>query len=290
MFRILVICFLIPFSLSAKIYDCFLFFKELEILEIRLNEMAPYVDKFVIVESCETFQGQSKALIFAENQQRFDQFKDKIIYVSVLNRIETDNPWLREHYQRNQISRGLAHCHDEDVIFISDCDEIVRGSIIPRIAYETSQFPYICGYHQNYSFYLNRHTNYVWPGVVATKYAFFKQHDAQYMREVRAPYCLLENIGWHFSYMGGLERVNDKLQSFSHKLLVELAFKRDKITLPTYDCARPITNDQMRKIVNTFRPVPIDETYPKYVQDHLDYFLELGFIDTDPTYNPNYGL
>jgi hypothetical protein len=75
--------FFLPFSFNwkktreSKIYDCFLFFNELELLEVCLNEMAPYVDKFA-------------------------RFADKIIYVPLNQPLETDNPWIRERWQRQQ--------------------------------------------------------------------------------------------------------------------------------------------------------------------------------------------
>ena len=111
-------------STSPTIYDCFTFFNELEILKIRLNEMYDAVDYFVLVESEETFRGAPKPLFFYENKNAFTRYKDKIIHIIVKGKFETGSPWAREAFQRNQIMRGLENCKKNDIILISDVDEI----------------------------------------------------------------------------------------------------------------------------------------------------------------------
>lgn len=126
---------------TSKIYDCFTFFNELEILMIRLEELYDVVDHFVIVEGSLTFTGKPKSHYFAENRHLFSRFEDKIIYILVedfpspTNDLRLD-AWRREHHQRNQIIRGLSHCAPRDIIIISDVDEIPRHDVIanlPRI-------------------------------------------------------------------------------------------------------------------------------------------------------------
>jgi hypothetical protein len=101
------------------IFDCFTFFNELDILEIRLNEMAPVVDRFVLVEASKTFQGADKPLYFNENKARFAPFLDKIEHVIVdfpedpsLYRKASSQAWAREYFQRDQIAQGRT---DDDV-------------------------------------------------------------------------------------------------------------------------------------------------------------------------------
>lgn len=119
------------------IYDCFTFFNELDILDIRLHEMSPVVDKFVLVEAKKTFQGDSKPLYFSENKRRYAKFSDKIIHVVIdfPDDIEKVTPyrhtasitWAREFYQRDQISQGLVAAQPGDLIIISDVDEIIAA-------------------------------------------------------------------------------------------------------------------------------------------------------------------
>src|SRR5690349_24880068 len=116
-------------------YDCFTFFNELDLLEIRLNVLNPVVDKFVLVESTRTFQNKPKPLYFQQNATRFSAFKDKIIHIVVdqfpdFGDWTEANSWTLEHHQRNSINRGLTRCTRDDVVIISDLDEIPRPETI----------------------------------------------------------------------------------------------------------------------------------------------------------------
>ena len=102
------------------IYDCFSYWDEDLLLDLRLNILDKHVDFFVIVEGNRTWQNNSKNLRFDIN--RFSKFKEKIIYVPVTNMPSGINPYLRENFQRNSIMRGLEQCKDDDFIIISDLD------------------------------------------------------------------------------------------------------------------------------------------------------------------------
>ena len=125
-----------------KIFDCFMYFDEEAVLELRLNILNKYVDYFVVVESSFTHKGDKRELKF--NHQKFKKFKDKLIYVTYdeepakikKNQINAkmdearksfkyiENAILRENGQRNQILKGLELAKDDDMILISDVDEI----------------------------------------------------------------------------------------------------------------------------------------------------------------------
>ncbi|MGN1154356.1 MAG: glycosyl transferase GT17 family protein, partial [Candidatus Gastranaerophilaceae bacterium] len=113
------------------IYDCFTFFNELDLLEIRLNVLNDYVDKFVLVESTKTFTGMDKPLYYKENKERFSHFNDKIIHI-VLDETPNEYAWHNECIQRNSISKGLTNCNDDDIILISDLDEIPTPEFIHK--------------------------------------------------------------------------------------------------------------------------------------------------------------
>ena len=123
--------------MNNKIYDCFMFNNEDLLLDIRLNILDSYVDYFVIVESRFMHSGKEKRNFF--NIKHYNKFEKKIIYI-FLERIpnfiknsfslQTDKPlspsvsWKYENYQRDQITKGIANADPEDVILISDVDEI----------------------------------------------------------------------------------------------------------------------------------------------------------------------
>ena len=139
------------------IYDCFTFFNELDLLEIRLNTLDKVVDKFVLVESIYTFQNNNKELFFDNNKSRFLKFKDKIIHIVVEelpDNLTGDyyDSWKIEYYQRNAISIGLKSAKLNDVIIISDLDEIPKPELILKYANKSN----ICFFLlDTYIYYLN---------------------------------------------------------------------------------------------------------------------------------------
>ena len=110
------------------IYDCFQFFNEEHILDLRLNILNEFVDFFVMVESTTDHQGNSKKLNF--DLKKFRKFDNKIIYIVVddtsqaIKKPHIGGESLVEQHQRNSLMKGLKDCHDNDLIILSDVDEI----------------------------------------------------------------------------------------------------------------------------------------------------------------------
>jgi hypothetical protein len=260
-----------------KVYDCFLFYNELELLELRLNELDPYVDKFVIVEACETFRGQPKSFFFDENKSRYEKYADKIIHIKLSEPFKTENPWIRERYQREQIFQGLTNCCENDIIMLSDLDEVPRGTSIPEIVDKISSKEYqaiICGQKMYYG-YLNRYQG-GWPGTVCINYKKARKLTARWVRKLRnmrpstlrkghiSKICRVENAGWHFTSMGGIDRYIKKIESFSHSELDTPEFK---------------TKENLLKLIHSMKLEEIDDSYPQFIRDNRAYFERLGFID-----------
>ena len=105
-----------------KIFDCFTFNDELEILDIRLHTLDKFINKFIIVESKINHQWGRKKINFDINL--FKKFKDKINYFLIEDFPKNYNSNQIENFQRDYISNGLKNCDDNDVIIISDADEI----------------------------------------------------------------------------------------------------------------------------------------------------------------------
>ncbi|MBY0430568.1 MAG: N-acetylglucosaminyltransferase, partial [Rhodospirillales bacterium] len=113
-----------------RVFDCFSFFNEFDVLEIRLHELQGVVDRFVLVEADRTHAGQPKPLYFHENRQRFAAFLDRIEHVVVRDMPEGDDPWRRERFQRDCITRGLGGAGPDDLVMVSDVDEIPRAAFV----------------------------------------------------------------------------------------------------------------------------------------------------------------
>ena len=129
----------------SRVYDCFSFYNEMDLLEIRMNVLKDVVDYHVIAESPLTFRGQDKELFFEKNKARYAEFADKIIHVVVENyenpgkyhpkKVAKDNDvWIREGGQRNGTMRGLERADPMDWVLVQDMDEIPRPEIVRRIA------------------------------------------------------------------------------------------------------------------------------------------------------------
>lgn len=221
------------------IYDCFTFFNELDLLELRLNILNDSVDKFVIVEASKTFTGVEKPLHFEGNKERFKKFEDKIIHIIVNDFPETKTDWTFENIQRNAISQGLQSCQDEDVILISDVDEIIAPDAIIRAVSQIGTGTPIKTFVQyNMCYYMNvlKLDAPLWYHPQACSYKNFKEcldnidyNYTQYVPEslnhgttankvrMHSDTDLIPFGGWHFSFLGGEEKVRLKIESFSHQ-------------------------------------------------------------------------
>ena len=142
-----------------RIFDCFIYFDEDLILDLRLRELNKYVDKFIIVESGEDHQGNSKKKNF--NINNFYEFKNKIDYYYIEKFPEfIKEPWKRENYQRNQIARGIQDASDNDLIIVSDVDEIPNLKKIKNFNVNKCTI----FYQKFYQYKLNLLTGTNWPG------------------------------------------------------------------------------------------------------------------------------
>ena len=266
--RFLAIFILIQCSLFSKVYDCFTFYNELDLLQIRLNELNEHVDYFVIVEAKDTFSGIEKRLLFKENKHLYQKFLHKIIYVEVDKTPQfKDDAWSREYFQRNQIMKGLKKCSKEDVIIISDVDEIPKSGILKQIIVMLeSKKRQIIGLECNfYRWFLNRKDNTFWVGPAVTRYKNIAKRSPQNVRDQRTKYLTVKNSAWHFSNMGGLNCYFDKLKAYSH-------YKESVGTLS-------FSNTDVYKYISELELVEIDESFPKFVIDNYNELDKKNFFD-----------
>jgi len=212
---------------KPKIIDAFMFFNELELLYFRLEELDPYVDYFVIVESPETFTGIPKPLYFENNKIKFKKFLPKIKHIiAPINNTGANNStnyWKRETAQKNHIYKGIVKLKPDknDIIIYSDLDEIpdmigVTNDIIPKIKDKTIK---IIPHWFNFNI-----DNYLGPqkeaAIPITKF-YILQELMEGKNDISIRYDMPsedwpENMGWHFSYFLTPENVLKKLRSYSH--------------------------------------------------------------------------
>ena len=280
-----------------KIYDAFLFYNELDLLEIRLNILDPYVDFFVINESTITFSGKDKPLYFLDNRSRYDKFKDKIIYTviedtppSFINTLQfmseetskdseiknkilksmmsynswdkKELQWGREVYQRECLLRGLSSCSIDDMIILSDLDEIPNPVVIENCkkSFETDKI-YVLEQKMFY-YYLNcLKLNEIWYGSKICSYDILNNEGLNTIRSFKSLENFVKNGGWHFSFMGGVDKIKQKLEAYSHQEYNNDSIKNNiKI--------RILENKDILGRPGDFIFIPVDNTYPEYIKDN----------------------
>ena len=235
-----------------KIYDCFMYFDEDVVLDVRLNYLNEYVDKFVIIEAEYNHKGEKRKSKF--DIKKFHKFKDKIIYLLVdqeapfieeINDLDSKNKkdgklimnaLKRENFQRNNIAVGLKEAVDEDWIIISDIDEIpnLKDNNLENIKSPIIFFKQLMMYYK-FNLILE---NYPWVGSKACKKKDLK--SPQWLRNIKdrayswwridtifsdTKYIkikIIENGGWHFSYLKSPEDIEKKLKSYLHHTEYEL--------------------------------------------------------------------
>lgn len=200
--------------MSIKIFDCFIFYNELDILELRLEELYDVVDKFVLVEANCTFSGNMKPWFYLENKDRYSKYNDKIIYIQVEDMPQSQNAWDREKFQRNAISRSFPLFEDNDIILISDVDEIPRQDIVNNIKFITSPAKLEMDFY-NYNF--NCRVEPGWIGTVIFRLGSIRRMSPQELRFADIP--RINKGGWHFSWFGDEEFCKNKIRNFSHQEL-----------------------------------------------------------------------
>ena len=229
-----------------KIFDCFMYFDEEVVVDVRLNTLNEFVDYFIIVESRFTHKGDLRELKF--NHKKFEKFKDKIIYViddqiysqteeikPIDNEEEKSRKYIfnaayRENGQRNLISKGLNEAQNEDLILISDVDEIPKlNNINLKIINEKIILFKQDMFYYKFNLYL---PNLIWTGTKACKkkhlvnpqwlrnikdrkYSFFR-FDTFFSKIKYTDIKIINDGGWHFSNIKTAKEIEFKLKSYLH--------------------------------------------------------------------------
>jgi beta-1,4-mannosyl-glycoprotein beta-1,4-N-acetylglucosaminyltransferase len=248
-----------------RVFDCFPFFNELDVLDIRLSELDGLVDHFVIVEATRTHTGKPKPLYYAENRTRFDRYAHKIIHVVVDDfPYEASDHWGREIFQRQAIVRGLAEARPDDLIITSDCDEIPKPAALRRaLGFRGMSRRIVVFWCDNYFYRLNlrndAHDHRLGPRLVtmsnlqspnAVREIPFRFSSRRYLRPFAEPVAALRvakrlrtflwptilwSGAWHFTSMGDFAALDLKLSSVAPHVgqqeITEADYQRHRATL-----------------------------------------------------------
>lgn len=227
-----------------KIYDCFLFYNEFDLLELRLKELYDHVDHFVLVESDLSFTCHQKPYFFDAFKKRFAKWSAKIIHVKHKSSIN-NVPWHNEYDQRNAILSGIVDAAPDDIVIVGDADEIINPSKI-EILRKNQEYLFFGFVMPKFDFKFNYMREDCAPEIIvmATKSHWIKKFSAQMLRNQKAnikklPFHIewqkkprtvplhftiepnqvkiIEHGGWHFSHLGDNEWLREKAKNTSHQ-------------------------------------------------------------------------
>jgi len=259
-----------------KIYDCTTYCGEDLLLDLRLNVLDKDVDFFIICELSKFHSGKPKEKKFSI--KNFENFKHKIryFYIDQIPVHDGDN-WKYENFQRNETKRGLYDAENEDIIIVSDVDEIPNLKNKNFLKYDS------CVFLQNFYYYKLNILCYdglkwekKWPGSKCIKFKYFE--NSQKVRELRVRKIpkwridkkinrkIIKNGGWHFSYLMTPEKIQEKIENFAHSEFKNYS-KIEHIRKMIESKQDIFSRNDLK-----FKTVSIDKTYPDYICNNLEIY------------------
>jgi beta-1,4-mannosyl-glycoprotein beta-1,4-N-acetylglucosaminyltransferase len=261
---------------TMTVYDCFIFYNELDLLDLRLQILGDVVDYFVIAEGNQTFSGMPKPLYYAENMRRYESFNDRILHVVRKYPVADVNPWVREEMLRNSLADPLKQrAEDHDVVLISDIDEMARPQVIQHYKDTGNEHVYLLQFEFFY-YYLNNRKAEDWPGSVMGRWRDLKSLTPQQWRERRGTIPYVQKSGWHFSYLGDPKQIARKIATFAHQEYntpywtdpkrIDACLRENKDLFQ-----RPNPREQLT-------PIPLDDTFPLPVVRDPEKYRRMGWL------------
>jgi len=286
-----------------------MYFDEDLILEIRLNYLSNFIDKFIIIESSFNHRGEKRNPQF--NINKFERFKDKIEYILIeeqpqniekINAVEDNNSKStkfimnavkQENFQRNMIMRGLKNCADEDWIIVSDLDEIPK---LDNIDLHSTKDKFVFFKQKMFYYKFNLCSKSVtWIGTRGCKKKYLE--SPQWLRNIKDrsyPIWRLDIIfsknkysninfiqdgGWHFSYIKTPEDIEKKLKSYAHHREYELnalGIQKIKNKIQNKESIYDLKTDMKNSKFKSGQKLIVSEMneLPIYIQNNLNKYKQ----------------
>ena len=263
-----------------KLIDCFMYFDEDVVLDMRLNILNKIVDKFVIVESKKDHAGNSKKLNFEFN--KFNKFKDKIKYLVVEDlpfkkklfsySWRNKDSWLRENFQRNYLFEGFKEDDDNDLVMISDIDEIPNPEKVDKF---DKNKKYACFIQKNFQTKINliNSSRPYWEGTRICVKKYLK--SPQWLKNIKLKRKsfwkiykpnipqIIKDGGWHFSFLKEPVDISKKIKSYAHQ----------EYNIKKFNDINSIENKIKNKqdILGRdfyYKKIEIDDSYPEFIREN----------------------
>ena len=259
------------------IFDCFQYFNEDHIADLRFNILNEFVDKFVIVESTVNHQGKPKKLHFDIN--RYKKFKNKINYIVVddtpenIKKPHEGGESLVEQHQRNSIIKGLKNANDNDLVILSDVDEIPDLNKLNE--YDKNKYAVFSQKMFMYKLnFFNLKENNWYGSKICLKKNF---RSPQWLRDLKFkeyPFWridktrnlqIIKNGGWHFSYLQTPENISKKIKSFAHG-----EFNKTNIVNEEGIRLKIEKGQDVFERGHNLKKIEVDSSFPKYILQNKD--------------------
>jgi beta-1,4-mannosyl-glycoprotein beta-1,4-N-acetylglucosaminyltransferase len=295
-----------------KIFDCIPFFDEKMLLDLRLNILDEYVDKFVIVEQSYTHSGKKKTKNFDIND--YNKFRDKIIYFYLEDQpkdlflidennkqhigLKRINSLKRIEIQYKKLMDGLLNADSEDLVIVGDCDEIPNLTKINfnEIKNDILLFKQKIYYykfnllHKNHNWFGNKackKKNLIdteWLKYVKNKTFPFWRVDTYFSKKKYTNTKIIENGGWHFTNIKNNKDLYYKLMNFGEHNEFELS-GLTQIDLKNLINQRKLyfnhdldKTHQDKYSANIDLSFEIDQNLPKYLIENKEKYSD-WFVD-----------
>lgn len=198
------------------ICDIITYNSEEELFEIRYNILKDVVDEFRVIEFDQTFSGKPRQENFRQNwpkvthyfvtQETWGKYRELALGSPNTNFGKGAEHWVREFCQKESIRDCLEDLDDSDIVFIGDCDEIWHPALATKEPLRTHKLGLLV-----YSYYLNNRSSEEFYGTIFTKYGTIKGKCLNHIRSLPSYFNYIPNGGWHFTSLGGYEKVKQKL-------------------------------------------------------------------------------
>ena len=266
-----------------KLIDCFMYFDEDLVLDIRLNTLNEKVDKFIIAEATKNHAGEPKKLNF--NINKFLKFKDKINYL-IIDDLPLDvksfkKGWhenhARDQFQRNALERGYKEFSDQDIIMISDIDEIPDPEKLKEFKIEKK---YACFLQKNFQSKLNllNISDGDWAGTRICQKKYLR--SPQWLRNLKLKRKFFWNIfgnkmqiinngGWHFSFLKDPQSIKHKIMSYSHQEYNTDEFTNTDLIKEKISKGKDLFDRDIK-----YEKISINDNFPKYIINNKEKFKD----------------
>ena len=278
-----------------RVFDSFIFFNELELLEMRLNILNDVVDYFVLTESPWTVSGNPKPLYYQENKHLFEKFNHKIIhniteeipndYSDYIEKKKYHTPmggndlngtpystypirFQRAIFNRDSSIYGAVNfgIKDDDIILTSDADEIINPLVLEDLSWFNPDNHYVC-LQKAFYYKLNYLYQDDWMGTRICTFKTLSNCSVDLLRNMHGDAYRIESAGWHWSFFGDADNFRLKLASYEHtenNIESNTSNAEKKIAEGVDPFGRPIQ----------IKTVPIDETYPDYILNNQEKYAQ----------------